>query len=274
MTYNKLKEKTSFRCRYEEEGKTMSLLKKIHPEQPLKELRWFDISMVTLIMFGQFIVRSTQMYIASLSPTISTTMSETATNTVSKGAAYSSNFSLQLILLSLALVYLWIRHFDFKQLPIRLKWSVLFWVPFIFAIMGLLADMVSTLSGQYNYFSPQVLAFISPMAVLNKFLALSPMAITYGLLNGFYEEFFFLGLLTSVKDKYKWWVLLFSTLVRVSFHTYQGMLWALVIGVVFGLLYYFLYKYKVKNLLPFFLVHALADIFGSSLIYLLVNWYY
>lgn len=274
MTYNKLKEKTSFRCRYEEEGKTMSLLKKIHPEQPLKELRWFDIGMVTLIMFGQFIVRSTQMYMASLSPTISTTMSETATNTVSKGAAYSSNFSLQLILLSLALVYLWIRHFDFKQLPIRLKWSVLFWVPFIFAIMGLLADMVSTLSGQYNYFSPLVLAFISPIAVLNKFLALSPMTIAYGLLNGFYEEFFFLGLLTSVKDKYKWWVLLFSTLVRVSFHTYQGLLWALVIGVVFGLLYYFLYKYKVKNLLPFFLVHALADMFGSSLIHLLVNWNY
>ena len=44
----------------------MSLLKKIHPEQPLKELRWFDIGIVTLIMFGQFIVRSTQMYLASL----------------------------------------------------------------------------------------------------------------------------------------------------------------------------------------------------------------
>ena len=274
MTYNKLKEKTSFRCKYEEEEKTMSLLKKIHPDQPLKELRWFDIGIVTLIMFGQFIVRSTQMYMASLSPNLSTAISETSTNTASEGAAYSSNFSLQLILLALALTYLWIRHFDFKQLPIRLKWSVLFWVPFIFAIMGLFADLVSTLSGQYNYFSPQVLAFISPMAVINKFLALSPMAIAYGLLNGFYEEFFFLGLLTSVKDKYKWWVLLFSTLVRVSFHTYQGMLWALVIGVVFGLLYYFLYKYKVKNLLPFFLVHALADMFGSSLIYLLVNWNY
>ena len=274
MTYNKLKEKTSFRCRYEEEGKTMSLLKKIHPEQPLKELRWFDIGIVTLIMFGQFIVRSTQMYMASLSPTISTAISETSTNTASEGAAYSSNFSLQLILLALALTYLWIRHFDFKQLPIRLKWTVLFWGSFIFAIMGLFADMVSTLSGQYNYFSPLVLAFISPIAVLNKFLALSPMTIAYGLLNGFYEEFFFLGLLTSVKDKYKWWVLLFSTLVRVSFHTYQGLLWALVIGVVFGLLYYFLYKYKVKNLLPFFLVHALADMFGSSLIYLLVNWNY
>lgn len=252
----------------------MTLLKKMRPEQPLKNLRWFDIGMVTLIMFGQFIVRSTEMYLASLSPSVSTAISETLTNTASEGAGYSSNFTLQIILLTLAIIYLWIRHFDFKQLPIRLKWSVLFWVPFIFAIMGLFADMVSTLSGQYNYFRPQVLAFVSPMAVLNKFLALSPMAIAYALLNGFYEEFFFLGLLTSVKEKYKWWVLLFSTIVRVSFHTYQGMLWALVIGVVFGLLYYFLYKYKVKNLLPFFLAHALADMFGSSLIYLLVNWNY
>ena len=104
----------------------MSLLKKIHPEQPLKELRWFDIGIITLIMFGQFIVRSTQMYMASLSPNLSTAISETSTNTASEGAAYSSNFSLQLILLALALAYLWIRHFDFKQLPVRLKWSLVF----------------------------------------------------------------------------------------------------------------------------------------------------
>ncbi len=55
---------------------------------------------------------------------------------------------------------------------------------------------------------------------------------------------------------------------------YQGYYGALVIGVVFGLLYYFLYKYKVKNLLPFFLMHALADMFWLGLIYLLVNWNY
>lgn len=30
----------------------MSLLKKIRPEQPLKNLWWFDIGMVTLIMFS------------------------------------------------------------------------------------------------------------------------------------------------------------------------------------------------------------------------------
>ena len=246
----------------------MSLLKKIRPEQPLKNLRWFDIGIVTLIMFGQFIVRSTQIYLASLAPSVSTAISETSTNTASEGAGYSSNFTLQIILLTLAIIYLWIRHFDFKQLPIRLKWSVLFWVPFIFAISGLFADMVSTLSGQYNYFSPQVLAYINPMAVIDKFMALSPMAIAYGLLNGFYEEFFFLGLLTSVKDKYKWWVLLFSTIVRVSFHTYQGMTSAIIIGVVFGLMYYYFYTYRIKNLLPVVLVHSMADMFGSGFVYL------
>ena len=72
------------------------------------------------------------------------------------------------------------------------------------------------------------------------------MAILYGLLNGFYEEFCFLGLLTCVEDKYKWQALAYSTLVRVSFHTYQGMLWATVIGVVFGLMYYFFYNTKSK----------------------------
>ena len=69
----------------------MSLLKKICPEQPLKNLRWFDIGIITIIMFGQFIVRSPQMYMASLSPTIYT--SETATNTASEGAAYSSELT-------------------------------------------------------------------------------------------------------------------------------------------------------------------------------------
>lgn len=246
----------------------------IRPKTPLHYLKWYDMLILTIILFGQFIIRSTELFLQSLAP-VSQVVTETvttSTDTTSSGAAYSSNFSLQVILLALAFIYLWIRNFNFKQLPIKFKWSVFLWVPLIFAIMGLMADTVTTLSGEYNYFSWDVLQFVNPLAIIDKFLALSPMAIAYGLLNGFYEEFFFLGLLTSVKEEQKWWVLLYSTIVRISFHTYQGMLWALTIGVLFGLLYYFFYKYKVKNLLPFFLVHALADMFGSGLIYLLINW--
>ena len=145
-------------------------------------------------------------------------------------------------------------------------------MPLLFAAMGLFGDVISTVSGEYNYLSPSLWPYIDPMQILHKFMALSPMAIAYGLLNGFYEEFFFLGLMTSVSEKNKWKALAFSTLIRFSFHTYQGFLWALVIGVIYGLFYYVMYKKVVKNLLPFFLMHALADMFGSSLMYLLIRW--
>lgn len=250
----------------------MKILQSIHPSKPLRYLRWFDILIITVLMFGQFIIRSTKLFLASIFPTgLSTTM-DTASNTAGEGVGYLSNFTLQVILLTLTFLYLLIRNYDFKQLPIRWTWSLLFWVPFIFAIVGLFGDLVTTLTGEYNYLNPALFAHIDSMEIIRKFLALSPMAIAYALLNGFYEEFFFLGLLTSVKEKHKWWVLLYSTIIRISFHTYQGLVWALVIGVVYGLFYYFLYKYKVKNLLPFFLMHALADMFGSSLMYLLIAW--
>ncbi|VTS71804.1 CPBP family intramembrane glutamic endopeptidase [Streptococcus australis] len=250
----------------------MKILQIIHPSQPLRYLRWFDILIITVLMFGQFIIRSTKLFLASMFPTgLSTTM-DTASNTVSEGVGYLSNFTLQVILLILTFLYLLIRNYDFKQLPIRWTWSLLFWVPFIFAIVGLFGDLVTTLTGEYNYLNPALFAHIDLMEIIRKFLALSPMTIAYALLNGFYEEFFFLGLLTSVREKHKWRFLLYSTIIRISFHTYQGVVWALVIGVVYGLFYYFLYKYKLKNLLPFFLMHALADMFGSSLMYLLIAW--
>ena len=57
--------------------------------------------------------------------------------------------------------------------------------------------------------------------------------------------------MTSVSEKNKWKALAFSTLIRFSFHTYQGLLWALVIGVIYGLFYYVMYKKVVKNLCHF-----------------------
>ena len=37
----------------------MTMLKKIYPEQPLENLRWFDMLILAIIMFGQFIYSST-----------------------------------------------------------------------------------------------------------------------------------------------------------------------------------------------------------------------
>ena len=75
------------------EGKINVLTQENLSRTTSKESEGFDIGIITIIMFGQFIVRSPQMYMASLSPTIYTTISETATNTASEGAAYSSELT-------------------------------------------------------------------------------------------------------------------------------------------------------------------------------------
>ena len=104
--------------------------------------------------------------------------------------------------------------------------------------------------------------------LFRKIAVLSPIAILYALLNAFYEEYFFLGLLGTVDQKYKWQTLLYSTLIRISFHTYQGLPSALIIGIVFGLIYYYFYHRRTKNLLPLVLVHSMADMFGSGFLYI------
>ena len=109
------------------------------------------------------------------------------------------------------------------------------------------------------------------MTVIHRFLAVDYSTVVYALFNGLYEEFFFLGLLLSTDTKKRSLVLLFSTIVRTSFLTYLGLVSALVIGVPFGLFYYYMYRNKNDNLLPYFLAHALADMVGTSFLSLFIG---
>ena len=71
----------------------MKFLQSIHPTKPWKYLKWFDILIVTVLMFGEFVIRSTQQFMESLSPSTVTSVAETTTNVASDGTAYSSNFT-------------------------------------------------------------------------------------------------------------------------------------------------------------------------------------
>lgn len=89
----------------------------------------------------------------------------------------------------------------------------------------------------------------------------------YALLNGVYEEIYFLGICLAVRKEHLKWALPFSLLIRVSFHTYQGMISALGIGLLFGIFMYLMYRRsKDRNLLPFFIAHAIGDIFGLGVL--------
>lgn len=109
----------------------MNFIERIHPKQKLRYLNLFDILIIAGIMFGYFAVRSTQLFIEGLQTVTTHTQSS-----ASDGAAYSSNFTFQVIMLVIVLLYLLIRNFDFKNLKIKFHLSVLIWVPVLFCIVG------------------------------------------------------------------------------------------------------------------------------------------
>jgi hypothetical protein len=76
-------------------------------------------------------------------------------------------------------------------------------------------------------------------------------------ITGIYEELYFLGICLAVRKEHLKWPVPFSVLIRVSFHTYQGILSALGIGLLFG---------GFRYLLPFFIAHAVGDIFGLGIL--------
>lgn len=223
----------------------------------LFNLKYYDIIILTIILFSSAIYSSTNMYL-EMSRTISEVALEEALN-FSEGDNWSA-FISQSIYMALAIFYLYLRNFDFKRLIIKFKAKTPILAIGYFLIAALLMDLFFML---VSYAS----ILIKPSVSETIFSNISVSLIIYALLNGFYEEFFFLGICMSVDKKYLPYSLIYSIIIRFSFHTYQGMISAIGIGLVFGLTFLFLYKKsKDKNLLPFFLAHAIADIIGLSIL--------
>lgn len=167
--------------------------------------------------------------------------------------------------LALSILYLWLRRFDFSVLFRQIRLSG--WVPLqaviAFAAGGLAMDA-------YTYGSYYASEYLQPTmtpSLLQTLQQADISLILYALLNGFHEEFFFLGLCLAVKPQHVKWAFLYSLLVRISFHTYQGLGGAIALGLLLGTVFFILYRvFKPKNLLPFFLAHAFADIVGLTLL--------
>lgn len=241
-----------------------AIWKKLHPSHPLRHLAWWDCLVLSLIFFGEATWVSTQGWLAQGGG-----QEELTTFTA------SDNWQALLDqggLLLVALIYLWIRHYDFRQLQFKLEWS-LFWKPILIFIGAALvcdlsfalAALIPGLQVDLNPWLYVPYLSFSPMTLLKNLSAVDFSTIIYSLFNGYYEEFFFLGLLLSTPNESRPKVLLWSTFVRIAFHTYQGLVPALVIGISFGLFYYWVYTRKTKNLLQFSLAHAFADIVGINL---------
>ncbi|HHW7507755.1 TPA: CPBP family intramembrane glutamic endopeptidase [Mannheimia haemolytica] len=218
-------------------------------------LNWYDLCVLTLILFGEAIYTSTQQYFITTEMQGNFEENLTFSNEQNYWALLT-----QLALLLIAMGYLKWRNFDFSRWVIRPSWLAFFSGIGLFILLSLAMDLYfETLYGVYNLVYPEPF-----LAVLRE---VNISTVLYAILNGFYEEIFFLGICLAVKPEYLKWAVIYSLIIRVSFHTYQGMESALGLGIWLGLIIYLLYsRSKDKNLLPFWVAHSIADILGLSLL--------
>lgn len=216
-----------------------------------------DIIILTAIFFGVAIFNSNYAYIHSIMQQNSSTMYYDVAIFDEFGNIWS--IVQEMVFLMIAFIYLKYRHFDFKQLNFKINHKTALKVMMYFFIAGLVATGIEYIIYWLQYFSlPQY-----HIKSTNYFSYITPTLIVFALLNGFFEELFFVGLIFATPKAILKYMLIFSLLIRFSFHTYQGLISAFVItslGVVF-----IYFRQKDDELIPFMLTHSLFDIFGLGL---------
>lgn len=181
-----------------------------------------------------------------------------------------SSILLELSTLFLALLYLLLRKFQFTQLPFAFNKNTLLITLALILLSGTICHLIA-----YT-FSPEILteptvtdstffesAIPTETESENLWGYFSLSLILFALLNGFYEEIFFLGLTFCIEKKWLPYALIFALIVRFAFHTYQGLFSATIVS-IFGVLLTLL-RFKIRNLVPFMLAHSFFDVFGLGL---------
>lgn len=220
----------------------------------LTQLTIIDVVILTLIFFGMAIVSSTMGFLELLGN------QQSAPDALHfDGNTNTSGMISELVSLLVAGVYLYFRRFDFKQLNFKIQRHTLTKIIAYIIIAGLVATLAEFINA---WLFPQSTESADGYQAGEHFAHFSPSFMAFALLNGFFEEIFFVGLLFCVPKKHLPYVILFSLVVRFAFHTYQGLSASFIIttlGVVFALL-----RLRDSELVPFFLAHSFFDVFGLS----------
>lgn len=228
-----------------------------------KYLEWWNILVLTFIMFGYFIYisLSSMVYRADLGPNL---------ESFTSGANWST-IIIELVLLSLAFLYLFLRNFDFSQWTIKFNIKSVLKALALFVFVAILFDLYFILVYTiipYPYMDNQIIyESQGKNEFLQTLLNIDLSLFLFSILNRFYEEIFFLGVCLSLEPDKRKYGFVYSLIVRYSFHTYQVNISALAIGLILGTVFYIFYtRSKYKNLVLFFLAHSLGDLFGVGII--------
>lgn len=229
-------------------------------KRKLHYLKCWDVFLITVIMFSSFIVTSFSTFF-HLTDKNMTEIPEFTT------ALNWQAFIFQVILLGIAFLYLYFRNFDFSQWKITINLKAILIGIILFIGVALLFDLYFMLLSETIFDNSIFYESQNEASFVSSFSNIDVSLLFYSILNGFYEEIFFLGVCLSVIPKKRSYYFIYSLFIRYSFHTYQGNLSAIAIGFLLGSIYYMLYtKMKEKNLFPFFLAHAITDVFGAGII--------
>lgn len=231
-----------------------------------RQINLIDYGVLSLIFFGYFTFLSLQMYFSA---------SDAQPPSAASFTDYQNIFAMvsELVLLSIAGLYLWWRKFDSTLLDFSVNW----YTPSIILLLILLGGGILDLCIYGSYWLKYGINPLDYLATWHSNPSADPLAhiniwlVLFALLNGFFEELFFMGITFAVDDKYRLIAIIASVVIRFGFHVYQGLLSAFGIALM-GIAFIWL-RSRFSSLVPFALVHSIFDIFGTGIIFWLSMFY-
>ncbi|MGY3724955.1 hypothetical protein SAMN05421767_11928 [Granulicatella balaenopterae] len=219
-----------------------------------KNLNWWDIGILTIIMLGPTLCLSIIMFLHSGNEIVP------SGDIVASDTIYS--ILIQLFQLIAALFYLRITKFDFSRWNYKVTIKTLLLALAIFFGLGIVSDGIHMLTNGITETIEN-----TPQVTLASFMTqVSPMYVAYTILNGFYTEFFYLGICSAVSDDCHMCSYLYGIVIRILVHLHTASFMIAFTSVIIGTVYYIIYKKNGENLFPLATSHTLANIFGFSLL--------
>lgn len=227
---------------------------------PKRLLSLADYGVLSLIFFGYFIFLSAWTYFSTTDP---------QPPSAGSFSDYQNIFTiiLELVLLSIAGLYLWWRRFDFSVLNFSVRWYTLLLMLGLILLGAIITD-VCIYGSYWLTYGVNPFAYVSewnPDASTNISGHISIWLLLFALLNGFFEELFFMGLTFAVDARYRVIAIVTSVFIRFSFHVYQGLPSAF--GIALTGLGFIWVRRKFTSLVPFVLAHSVFDIFGAGVFF-------
>ena len=229
-----------------------------------ERLATLEVIIIGLLFFGAPCFFSIQGYFNTIASNGGQRLEWTSLKTYEN---YATIF-YEIGILALTFSYLQYTEFRFSALNFRFSWDTIPIILALFVSAALLSDLgtlISSILLQPHVPSDLDTFEIGEPATTMLWTHITPTWIGFALLNGFFEELYFMGIVFLPPKKQQIYVIFFSIFLRFLFHIYLGIPAA--IGVMCMGIVFLLVRRKTKSLLPFVLTHSLFDIFGVGLMH-------